>query len=66
VEINLVVPQKISSASKSSYTISVYKPKRYSPILHGHSLHYVHSSFICNNQKWETTQMPLNRRIDKI
>ena len=27
-------------------------------------LHYVHNSFIYNNQKLETTQMSLNRGID--
>ena len=27
-------------------------------------LHYVHSSFICNSQKLEITQMSLNRRMD--
>jgi hypothetical protein len=26
--------------------------------------YYVHSNFICNIQKLETTQMPLNLRID--
>jgi hypothetical protein len=28
-------------------------------------LNYVHSSLICNSQKLETTQMPLNWRMDK-
>ena len=27
-------------------------------------LHYVHSSLICNSQKLERTQMPLNRGMD--
>ena len=32
--------------------------------IQGHILHYVPSSFICSNQKLETTQMPLNQRMD--
>ena len=30
----------------------------------GHMLNYVHSSHICNSQKLERTEMPLNRGID--
>ena len=31
----------------------------------GHVLNYVHSSIACHSQNLETTQMPLNWRMDK-
>ena len=39
-------------------------PKDALPYHKGHLLHYVHSSFIGNRQKLETTQMSLNQRMD--
>ena len=57
LEINLVVSQKIgnSSTSRPSYTTPGHIPKRCSTIPQGRLLNYVHSSFICNSQKLETT-----------
>jgi hypothetical protein len=52
------------STSRTSYT-SEYTPKRYSTIPQGHLFKYVHSSFICNSLKLETTQMSFNGRMDK-
>jgi hypothetical protein len=61
LEINLVVSQKIGniSTSRPSYSTPGHIPKRSSIIPQGHVLHYIHSRFIHNSQKWETTQMPL-------
>ena len=53
LEINMVVSQKIENSSTSSYTW-LYTQKS-STIPQGHLLNYVHSSFICNSQKLETT-----------
>ena len=66
LKINLVVSQKIgnSSTSRSSNITPGHILKRCSTILQGHMFYYVHSNFICNIQKLETTQMPLNIRID--
>ena len=64
LEINLVTTQKIGSSSIStpSYTTLGQIPKKCSTIPQGHVFHYVYSSFICNSQKLETTQMSLNWR----
>lgn len=68
LEINLAVSQEIgnSSTSKSNNITPGHignghstKPQRYLVI-------YVHSRFIRNSKKQETTQMSLNRRMDKI
>ena len=66
LQINLAVSQKIgnSSTSRPSYTTSGQIPKGCSTILQGHLLNYVHSSFISNSQKLETTQISLNQRMD--
>ena len=67
LEINLAVSQKTgnSSTSRPSYTTPGHISKRYSNIPQRYLLNYVHSSLICNSQKLETTQMPLNWRMDK-
>jgi hypothetical protein len=67
LEIKLMVSQKIgkSSTSRPSNNIPGYIHKRCSTIPQGHWLDYVHSGFIFNNQKLETTQMSLNIRMDK-
>jgi hypothetical protein len=57
LEINLAFSQKIGNSftSRPSYTTPGYIPKTYSTIPQGHLLSYVHSNFICNSQKLETT-----------
>ena len=57
LEINLAVSQKTgnSSTSRPSYTTPGHIPKRCPTIPQGHLLNYVHSSFIHNSQKLETT-----------
>ena len=64
LEINLGVSQKtgISSTSKPSYTTPGSIHKRCFIIPQGHLLHYVHSSFIRNSQKLETTYPSLSQR----
>ena len=53
LEINMVVSPKIGnqSTSKPSNTTTGHIPKRCFTILQGHLLNYVHSTFICNDQK---------------
>ena len=34
-------------------------------VLQGHVLNYVHSSIICHGQNLETTQIPLDQRMEK-
>jgi hypothetical protein len=65
-EINLPVSEKTgnSSTSRPSYITPEHILKRCSTIPQGHVLCYVHSSFIYNSQKLETTQMSLNQRMD--
>jgi hypothetical protein len=57
LEINFVVSQKTgnSSTSRSSYTTTGYIPKRCSIVPPRQVSNYVHSSFISNSQKVETT-----------
>jgi hypothetical protein len=57
LEINLAVSQKTanSSTSRPSYITPGNIPKRYSNIPQRHLLNYVHSRFISNNQKLQTT-----------
>ena len=54
-----------SSTSRPGYTAPGHILKRYSTIPQRHMLHDVHSSFIHNIQKLETTQMSLKHRMDK-
>ena len=53
LEISLVVPQKIghSTTRGPSYTTPGHIPEGYSTVPQGHSLNYVHSSFIRDSQK---------------
>jgi hypothetical protein len=53
----LVVSQKTGNnfTSRLTYTTPGQIPKRCPTIPQGHLLTYVHSSFICNRQKLETT-----------
>lgn len=64
LEISLAVSQKIrnSSTTGPSHITQGHIPKR---CLTMHSLNYVRSSYICNNQELETTQMSLKQRKDK-
>jgi hypothetical protein len=59
LKINLNISQKIGniSTSRHSYTTPGHIPTRCSTIPQGYSLNYVHSSFICNSQKLEATQV---------
>ena len=52
------------SASRTRCTTLGHIPKG-DFIPQGHLFNYVHCSFIHNSQKLETTQMSLNRRMDK-
>jgi hypothetical protein len=57
-EINLAVSQKTgnSSMSRTRYLIPGYIYTKDVPLIpQGHLLNYVHSNFICNSQKLETT-----------
>ena len=65
LETNVAVPQKIRNCStwRQSCITFGHIPKRCPTIPHGHVLHYIDSSLICNSQKLETAQMSLNRRI---
>jgi hypothetical protein len=54
LEINLADPYS-SSTSRPSYNTPGYITKGCSTILQGYLLNYVHSSFINNSQKLETT-----------
>ena len=54
-----------NSTSKPSYTTPDHILKTCFPIIHGHLLNYIHSSFIHNRQKLETTHLSLNHRVDK-
>ena len=55
-----MVSQKIGNSCtlRPSCTTPRHIPKRYSTTPQGHLLNYVHSSFIHNIQKLETTQVP--------
>jgi hypothetical protein len=55
--INVAVSQKAGniSTSRPSYITPGHISKRCCTIPQGHLLTYVHSSFICNSQKLETT-----------
>ena len=66
LEINLEVPQKIGNRStwRPSYKTLENIHKRCPTMPHGHVLHYVHSGLICDSQELETSQMPLNKRMD--
>jgi hypothetical protein len=57
LEIKMVISQKIwnPSISTPSYTTPEYIPKRWSTNPQGLLLNYVHSRFIHNSQKVETT-----------
>ena len=57
LEINLAVSQKVGNSStlRPNYTIPGHIPKRCPTIPQGHMLQYVHSSFIHNSPKLETT-----------
>ena len=68
LEINLSIYQKIlnSSALRPSYTTPGQISKWCSTTSQEYLLSYVHSSFIHNNQKPETTSMSLYWRMDKI
>ena len=59
---NLVVSQKTGNSSSliPTYTTPGHIPKRCSNIPQRHLLNYVHSIFICNSQKLQTTYMFLN------
>jgi hypothetical protein len=58
MEVNMF-PQKFEnqSISRHSHTTLGHILKGYSTISQGHVLRSVHSSFICNSQKLETTYM---------
>ena len=62
LETNLMVSQKPenSCTSRPNYTTLGHKPKRWSNVPQRNLLNYVHSSFICNSHKLETTYMFLN------
>ena len=66
VEINMVVPQKIRNQSTTgpSCTTCTQILKEHSILPPEHLCNYVHSDFIHNSQKLETTQMSLNQRED--
>ena len=64
LEINMMVSQKIENQPNSGPTLG-HIPKVCSIILQGHLFNYVCSSFICNSHNLETTQKPLNQRMDK-
>ena len=66
LEVSLVVPQKIghSTTGASLNTTPGHISRRCPNWYEGHVLYYVHSSLICNSQKLERTQKPLNRRMD--
>jgi hypothetical protein len=49
---------------KTSNTSLGNIPKRCPTMPQRHVFHYVHSSFICDSQKLETTQISHNRRVD--
>ena len=57
LEINLVVSQKTGNRSTSRPSCSTpgHIPRRNFTIPQGYLLKHVHSSFICNSQKLETT-----------
>jgi hypothetical protein len=57
LEINLEVPQKIGNRStrRPTYTTLQHIPKRCPTMRQRHVLYYVHSSFIFDSQKVETT-----------
>ena len=63
----VAVSQEIGNqpTSGSSNTTLGNIPKRCPIILQKHLFYYVHNSIICNSQNQETTQMPLNERMDK-
>ena len=67
MEINVVVPQKTGNQStlRPSYTTLGLIPKESSTIHEDICLIMVHSSFINNSQKLETTEMSLNQRINE-
>ena len=67
LEISMAVSQKIGNqpTSGSSNITLWHIPKRCSIILQKHLFNYVHSSIIYKSQNLETTQMPLNWRMDK-
>jgi hypothetical protein len=67
LEIKLAFSQETwnRSASRPSCTTHGHKPKRCLTVPLGHLLTYIHSSFINNSQKLETTQMILKWRMDK-
>jgi hypothetical protein len=53
LQINMALSQKIGyqSTSRPSYTTPGHIPEGYSTVPQGHSLNYVHSSFIRDSQK---------------
>ena len=63
----MAVFQKIGNqpTSGSSNTTPGNIPKRCSIFLQRHFFNYVHSSINSNSHNLETTQMPLNQRMDK-
>lgn len=67
MEINMSFPQKIVkwSTSRPSYTILRHIPKWCSCLPQGHLLNHIHSNFIHNSQKPETTKISLNREMAK-
>jgi hypothetical protein len=65
LEINLEVPQKIGINLLEDPAIPLLGIYSNVPTMpQGHMFHYVHSSFICNSQKLETTYMSHDRRMD--
>ena len=67
LEFNMTFSQITQNQStiRPSYTTLGYIPKKCSNIPQGNLLNYVYSSFICNIQNLETTQMFFNRGVDK-
>ena len=63
----MIVPQKIGNqfTSGPGYITLEHIPKRCSALPQGHLLNYVHSNFVHNSQKLETTWMLLNQRMNK-
>ena len=67
LDISMAISQKIRKqpSSRPSNTTFGYIPKGCSVVPQGHVLNYVHSSIVCHSQNLETTEMPLNQRMDK-
>jgi hypothetical protein len=66
LQMNLEVSQKIGGSTlRPSYTTPGNTSKICSTIRQRHLLNFIHRSFMCNNQKLETTYMSLNQRMNK-